>query len=132
MTIMQTYQGVVRRGKIQIKPPIQLPEGSEVYVVVASPETPQTAAALYVNPNRPAMQREEAAFQALLPELLTSYPDQYVALHGGQVVDSDADKVALVMRLDQAYPDTVVLVKKVTAEPERALRMPSPRLRGTA
>jgi hypothetical protein len=31
---MTTYRGIVRNGKIEPTPPVELPEGSEVYVVV--------------------------------------------------------------------------------------------------
>jgi hypothetical protein len=132
MPVTQTYRGVVRKGQIQLKPPARLPEGSEVTVIVTAEEPSPTSipAGLYVNPARPAMEREQAAFEALLPQLLIQYEGQYVALHQGRVVDHDADRVALVIRLDQTHPDAVVLVKRVAAEPERVLRMPSPRLVG--
>jgi hypothetical protein len=129
MSAVQTYRGVVRKGRIQLKPPVRLPEGSEVYVVVTGERVPSTTEPgdLYVSPERSVMEQERAAFQAMLPQLLTQFEGQYVALHQGQVVDHDADRAALVIRLDQTHPDAVVLVKRVTAEPERVLRMPSPR-----
>jgi len=127
---MQAYQGVVRQGRIQITPPAELPEGSEVYVVVTGQPVRLTAVAgvLHVSPDRPAMEREQEAFRQMLPELLNRYRDQYVAVYQGQVIDHDRDQTALVMRLDQTHPEAAVLVKRVTAEPERVLRMPSPRL----
>ncbi len=130
MSIVQTYQGVVRKGHIQLAPPTALPEGSHVYVIVTGQPAAKTSAygKLYVSPDRSAMKQEVASFRAMLPELLTQHADQYVALHQGQVVDHDADRVALVVRLDKTYPDTVVLVKYVTAKPDRVIRMPSPRL----
>jgi hypothetical protein len=93
MPVTQTYRGVVRKGQIQLKPPARLPEGSEVTVIVTAEEPPPTSspAGLYVNPARPAMEREQADFQALLPQLLVQYQDQDVALHQGQVVDHDAE-----------------------------------------
>jgi hypothetical protein len=84
--------------------------------------------ALYVNPGRWAMLQEQAAFQAMLPDLLTRYKDQYVAVHQGQVIDHDAVQVALIERLNQSHPEMIVLVKQVTTEPERVLNMRSPRL----
>jgi len=127
---IQTYQGVVRKGQIQIKPSIQLPEGSKVYVVVTEDQALQKSAldSLYMNPDRPVMEQEQVAFEAMLPELLAQYKDQYVAVYQGKVVDHDADRVALVMRLDRAYPDAIVLVKQVTTAAERPLQMLSPRL----
>lgn len=130
MPIMQTYQGIVRKGRIQITPPADLPEGSEVYVVVTGKPAQQAAApgTLYTSPDRAAMEREQAAFQQMLPDLLTHYQGQYVAIYQEQVIDHDQDQAALVMRLDQTHPDAIVLVKLVTAKPDPLLRMPSPRL----
>jgi hypothetical protein len=132
MSDVQTYRGVVRKGRIQLKPPVRLPEGSEVYIVVTREGVPSTAEPgdLYVSPKRSVMEQEQAAFQAMLPHLLNQYEDQYVTICQGQLVDHGADRVTLVMRLDQTHPDEVALVKRVTAEPERILRMLSPRLVG--
>jgi hypothetical protein len=38
MTTMQTYHGVVHAGHIQLEPGVDLPEGSQVYVIVAGQE----------------------------------------------------------------------------------------------
>jgi hypothetical protein len=102
MPVTKTYRGVVRKGQIQLKPPARLTEGSEVTAIVTAAEPPPTSSpvGLYVNPARPAMEREQAAFQAMLPQLLVQYEGQYVALHQGQVVDHDTDRAALVIRLD--------------------------------
>ncbi|VAW43363.1 hypothetical protein MNBD_CHLOROFLEXI01-3744 [hydrothermal vent metagenome] len=132
MTIMQTYRGVVQKGRIHVLSPFNLPEGSEVYVVATGLQMAKTAvhSSLYVSPDREAMLQEQDAFQAMLPELLAKYKDQYIALHQGEVVDHDVDRVILAARLDKTHPDAVVLVKQVTAQPESVLRMRSPRLVG--
>lgn len=83
---------------------------------------------IYVHPDRAAMQREWAAFQALLTELSISYEGQFVAVHQGKVVDHDIDPVALVKRINQNYSEEVVLIKQVTREPADTLRFRSPRL----
>jgi hypothetical protein len=44
-------------------------------------------------------EREYQAFLRLLPELLPVYRGKYVAIHNGQVVDSDKDDIALVQRV---------------------------------
>ena len=130
MAVMRTYQGVVRKGTIRITPPFDLPEGSEVYVVATGRESVETAVSnpLHTSPNRAAMLQEQAAYQAMLPELLAAYENQYVAVYQGDVIDHDADKIALSIRLDESHPDAVVLVRQVTAEPDHVLHMPSPRL----
>ena len=38
MTTVQTHQGIVREGRIQLISPTDLPEGSHVYVIVAGSE----------------------------------------------------------------------------------------------
>ena len=38
MTTIQTYQGIIREGQIQVTSPTILPEGSYVYVIVAGQE----------------------------------------------------------------------------------------------
>ncbi len=38
MSVVQTYQGIVREGHIQFAPETKLPEGSHVYVIVAGQE----------------------------------------------------------------------------------------------
>ncbi|MBP8003237.1 MAG: hypothetical protein KA314_26255 [Chloroflexi bacterium] len=40
MTTVQTYQGVVHQGRIQLKPTDKLPEGSQVYVFMAEDQAP--------------------------------------------------------------------------------------------
>jgi hypothetical protein len=52
---------------------------------------------LYVSPDRQAMLQEQAAFQAMLPDPLTKYKDQYVAVHQGQVIDHDGEQVDLLI-----------------------------------
>ena len=44
-------------------------------------------------------EREYQAFLHLLPELQAKYRGRYVAIHNGQVVDSDTDDIVLVQRV---------------------------------
>jgi hypothetical protein len=44
-------------------------------------------------------EREYQAFLRLLPQLLATHRGQYVAVHLGQVVDSDTDDIALIQRV---------------------------------
>jgi hypothetical protein len=37
--------------------------------------------------------REQRAFRQLLPELLRTHPDEFVAIHEGRVVESGVDKL---------------------------------------
>lgn len=84
--------------------------------------------AVHVSPDRPVMEQELAAFRAMRQELLAKYEGQYVAVYQRRIVDYDDDKLALVTRVDEAYPGEVVLIKCVTPKPDRIIRVRSPRL----
>jgi hypothetical protein len=83
-----------------------------------------------VDPNRDAMQRELDAFHRLHPTLWRDFPGQTVAITSGRLVDHDPDPVALLKRVQHAYPDRVVLRRKVEEAPETVLHFRSPRLAG--
>jgi len=71
----------------------------------------------HLEPNR-------TAFQRLLPELLKTHRNQFVAIYQGRLVDADPDRVALVQRTrNQGYRP--VYIQKVTTEP-RIVELPSP------
>jgi ferric iron reductase protein FhuF len=74
------------------------------------------------------LESEMAAFQAQLPALLAAYLDQYVAIHGGQVIDHDADLRTLHSRVYARMGAMPVLLQKVTATPQPDILMRSPRL----
>lgn len=82
---------------------------------------------IHVSENRAAMLREEAAFDAMKPDLLAKYFNQYVAVYQGQVVDHDKDELVLVERIDQQYPEQVVLLRQVLPHPPKPLYFRSPR-----
>lgn len=85
--------------------------------------------AVHVSPERARMEREQAAFRRLYPELVARYPDEFVAIHNGEVIGHDKSRLELVTRIDEEYPGQVVLVRAVRAEPEeRVLVFRSPRL----
>ena len=55
--------------------------------------------------NTPVASREKladelTAFERLRPELLDNHRGQYVAIHGGRVIDSDPDEFALAARTE--------------------------------
>ena len=75
-----------------------------------------------------AMTREIAAYETQHAALLAAYENQYVALYQGQVVDHDVEKRALRSRLDQLYPDTTILVRKVEGALPKPIYVRSPRL----
>jgi len=83
--------------------------------------------AVYISPDRERMEQEQAAYECLHESLLATHEGQYVAIHGGQLVDADAEELALARRIIAAYPNDVVHIRKVRREPEPELRIRSPR-----
>lgn len=76
----------------------------------------------------PNVAKEKAAYLHLYPELKAQYAGQYVAIHGGQLVDHDTEYGALFERLDDRFPDRFVWLTRVEDEPIGTLTFRSPRL----
>lgn len=74
-----------------------------------------------------AMDREVDAFEAMHATLWAKYPNQFVAIYQGQVVDYDNDEWALIHRIDQRYPDAVVMIDQVKPTFSREIIFHSPR-----
>ena len=74
-------------------------------------------------PELPKGEREYQAFQRLLPQLLTTHHGKYVAIHDGQVVDSDTDDVALILRV-QAKVGYVPIHVGLVSEARPVVRFP--------
>jgi len=72
--------------------------------------------------------RETEAFRAMHSQLLQKYAGEYIALHHGQLIDHDVDQFALYLRVDEQYPDEIILIKQVCAEVEEVYTIRSPRL----
>jgi hypothetical protein len=72
--------------------------------------------------------REQRAFRHLLPELLKTQRDQYVAVHDGQVVESGSDKLEVAGRAYARCGYVPIYVSLVTDQPLPVVRMSSPRL----
>ena len=74
------------------------------------------------------MEREVAIFEAKHSQLYSQYPNQYIAMHEGQVVDHDDELMPLVKRRRQQYPNNeVVLIRQVLPELPKTLMFRSPR-----
>jgi hypothetical protein len=78
--------------------------------------TPTTHEVRLTFPEPPKGEREYQAFLRLLPELLKTHRGQYVAIHEGQVVDSDKDDIALVSRVHDRVGYVPIHVGQVTEE----------------
>jgi hypothetical protein len=72
--------------------------------------------------------REQRAFRRLLPALLKTHRNQYVAIHDETVVESGLDKLAVARRAYERYGYVPIFVSLVTDEPLPVIHMWSPRL----
>jgi hypothetical protein len=111
------YRQAERIAKNEVRSPTE----------VLSDALVQVFPAIYVHPRQDEMLIEQAAFQAMLKELLIRYNGEYVAVNSGQVVDHDSDMEVLIERINEQYPEEIVLIKKVTPEPDQMIQMRSPR-----
>ena len=75
-------------------------------------------------PGSSKWEREYQAFLRLLPELLRNQRNQYVAIHGEQVVDSGDDPIALIKRVHARIGYVPIHVDQVTDQPPAPLRIP--------
>lgn len=85
----------------------------------------QQIPAFPIDKNQEAMRREVAAFEANHAQLWQRYPNQYIAMLHGRVVDQDSDIVQLAIRIRKHYPDETVLIRRVDPELPRPLKIPS-------
>ena len=76
-------------------------------------------------PPEDKFRREQQAFHRLLPELVRTHRDQYVAIHEGQVVESGADKIEVAERAYARFGYIPILVTLVTDRPRPVIRIPS-------
>ena len=70
---------------------------------------------------REKIRAETEAFDQQIRNLLAQYPEQYVAVHNGQVIDHDQNLRTLHLRVFEQLGHTPVLLKKVTDKPDREL-----------
>jgi hypothetical protein len=73
-------------------------------------------------------QREYQAFLRMLPALLETHRNKFVAIHEEKLVDSGDDKVALALRVYTQHGYLPIYVGQVVERPIRPERLPSPRL----
>jgi hypothetical protein len=68
-------------------------------------------------PELPKGEREYRAFLRLLPSLLATHRGKYIAIHNEQIVDSDTDDVALILRVQKQVGYLPIYVGLVTDSP---------------
>jgi sugar (pentulose or hexulose) kinase len=74
------------------------------------------------------MKREEQAFQQLHPQLREKYPQEYVAIFEGQLVDHDPDLEQILKRTKQQYLGHFVWIAPVQNNSEEIFHFRSPKL----
>lgn len=85
------------------------------------PEEPDGETIIDLTEPDEAVAQEVAAYHRLHTQLWEKFPGRYVAIHRGQLVDYDSDRVALWGRVDEQFPHDFVLIRQVGREPERIL-----------
>jgi predicted DNA-binding protein len=70
--------------------------------------------------------REQQQYEAQHTALLGAFAGEYIAMHEGQIVDHDADRVALSRRIRSRYGRTAILIIRVGDTPQMRIVMRSP------
>jgi hypothetical protein len=78
-------------------------------------------------PPRTQWEREHAEFCRMLPQLQTTHPGQYVAVHDGRVVAAGDDELRVLSAAYQKCGYVTLHVGRVTTQPDKVARIPSPR-----
>ena len=77
--------------------------------------------------------RERQWYETNHPEIVKQYLGQYIGIHNGQVVDSDADGPTLSKRLRREYGRVAIAIIHVESTPEPpTLHLRSPQLATTS
>lgn len=78
----------------------------------------------YEQKQRATLAPEIEAYKKMLPELLKTHKGKWVALHGGEIVDSDNEFGALAERVNVKFPDHI-FIELVQEEFPRRFEIPS-------
>ena len=75
-----------------------------------------------------SFEREIAAFERLMPTLLKTYPDQYVAIYQEKVIASGDKKLPLLHQVREEFGEVTCYIEKVTPDYPQTVRIPSMRV----
>lgn len=78
----------------------------------------------HISENHDEMLAQVEAFEAAHTGLVETHLGLFVAFHQGKLVDQDDDELRLVRRIDQKFPEQVVLVRQVLKDLPPPLRLP--------
>ena len=105
--------------------PVRVLRGEQTIGVLVPPDEYETFRAWQETQKRQertqqaheAFEREVAAFERMLPELLQEYRDRVVAIHNGQVVEVGDSKAEVSERVHQRLGEVIVYVQLVSEHP---------------
>ena len=128
------YAAAIERMSEGGKPLVLEQDGKPALVVLPYAEY-QALAALredeqgkaWIQEQHEILMREQAAFERMKPELLETHKGKYVAVHNGELVDSDEDENALADRVYGKFGYRTILMTEVTEIP-RVYHVNSPKL----
>jgi hypothetical protein len=136
-TVIHLTAYVPESRQVLLTLPPECPVGEadlEVVIRQRDPSTGGTLASIHPDPplatsrsrpTHPKLALEEDAFRRLLPQLLlTEYRGRYVALHQGDVLAVGDTEIATLNLAYAREPTALVLVRKVTDQPEPIERLP--------
>lgn len=75
---------------------------------------------------REQLEQEIAAYEAMHARLWQEMPGMWVAIHNGELVDHDRDKVELYRRVSERFGRKPVLLREVRAEAIEEIRLRTP------
>ncbi|MBX2998390.1 MAG: hypothetical protein KF893_07745 [Caldilineaceae bacterium] len=75
---------------------------------------------------RQIIDREIEAYNRVHASLWHTIPNHWVAVHEGEIVDKDLDRVALYTRVRAKYGQTPVLIRQVKADPNPEIQIRTP------
>jgi len=78
------------------------------------------------NQNLLAFKRELEKFQTMLPELMETYPNEFVAILNGEVVGRDKDELELAKKIYKKYLTQFVFIRQVKEELPVTFALESP------
>lgn len=76
-------------------------------------------------PTNPELAAEHDAFERMLPELMRQYAGKFVTLRGGAVVTVADTEIDALTEAHRLRPGVLVLVRRVTDQPQPIQRLPS-------
>ena len=119
------YAAAIEELKSTGEPLIVEQDGKPFAVVMRYAEY-QELAALRENERKKSWQaeqeriimQEQAAFERMKPELLKTHKGKWVAIHNGELVDSDDDDKTLAKRVYGKFGYRTILMTQVTETPQ--------------